>query len=136
MESVLFLMMERRQILTSEITRDLCKLTSQCLIRNQHKRLFVCRDIRLTNDSNLTTGKIYQAVIARERKGEFLGKTVQIIPHITNEIIDRIVAVAAQPVAGALSAEEFDPEEGSGERLRVEPQQPDVCVIELGGTIG
>lgn len=73
----------------------------------------------MTNDSNLTTGKIYQAVIAKERRGEFLGKTVQIIPHITNEIIERILTVARQPVAGAGEVDE-----------------PDVCVIELGGTIG
>ena len=82
------------------------------------------RDIRLTNDSNLTTGKIYQAVIAKERRGEFLGKTVQIIPHITNEIIERIINVASQPVCGAADAE------NSARR------EPDVCVIELGGTIG
>lgn len=77
----------------------------------------------MTNDSNLTTGKIYQAVIAKERRGEFLGKTVQIIPHITNEIIERIVNVAAQPVCG-------------GESTSVPQTVPQVCVIELGGTIG
>lgn len=74
-------------------------------------------DVRLTNDSNLTTGKIYQAVIAKERRGDYLGKTVQIIPHITNEIIDRILSVSTQPVDGSVD-------------------EPDVCVIELGGTIG
>lgn len=86
--------------------------------------LVIGRDIRLTNDSNLTTGKIYQAVIAKERRGEFLGKTVQIIPHITNEIIERIISVASQPVSGAADSEI------SAQR------EPDVCVIELGGTIG
>lgn len=74
-------------------------------------------DVKLTNDSNLTTGKIYQAVISRERKGEYLGKTVQIIPHITNEIIHRILQVAHNSVDDSSS-------------------EPDVCVIELGGTIG
>lgn len=74
-------------------------------------------DVSLTSDSNLTTGKVYQAVITKERKGDYLGKTVQIIPHITNEIIDRIFHVAREPV------------DGSGE-------EPDVVVIELGGTIG
>ena len=83
------------------------------------------RDIRLTNDSNLTTGKIYQAVIAKERRGEFLGKTVQIIPHITNEIIERIISVASQPVCGVAVDSN-----NSAQR------EPDVCVIELGGTIG
>lgn len=43
-------------------------------------------NIRLTQKSNLTTGKIYQKVIAQERKGDFLGKTVQIVPHLTNAI--------------------------------------------------
>lgn len=74
-------------------------------------------DVSLTNDSNLTTGKVYQAVIARERNGEYLGKTVQIIPHISNEIIQRILRVSSASV------------DGSG-------QEPDVTVIELGGTIG
>lgn len=74
-------------------------------------------DVKLTNDSNLTTGKIYQSVIQKERKGDYLGKTVQIIPHITNEIIERIVAVTQRPV------DEYNTE-------------PDIVVIELGGTIG
>eukprot|EP00595_Chromulina_sp_UTEXLB2642_P000549 CAMPEP_0196762640 /NCGR_PEP_ID=MMETSP1095-20130614/2444_1 /TAXON_ID=96789 ORGANISM="Chromulina nebulosa, Strain UTEXLB2642" /NCGR_SAMPLE_ID=MMETSP1095 /ASSEMBLY_ACC=CAM_ASM_000446 /LENGTH=660 /DNA_ID=CAMNT_0042114059 /DNA_START=1 /DNA_END=1981 /DNA_ORIENTATION=+ len=74
-------------------------------------------DVKLTNDSNLTTGKVYETVIKKERKGDYLGKTVQIIPHITNEIINRIENVAYHSVDGSLS-------------------QPDVCVIELGGTIG
>jgi CTP synthase len=74
-------------------------------------------DVRLTNDSNLTTGKIYQSVIQKERRGDYLGKTVQIIPHITNEIMERIINVSTKPV------------DDSG-------QEPDVCVIELGGTSG
>ena len=74
-------------------------------------------DVKLSSDSNLTTGKVYQKVIAKERKGEYLGKTVQIIPHITNEIMERIISVSTQPVI-----------EGSTE-------EPDVCVIELGGKV-
>lgn len=74
-------------------------------------------DVRLTNNSNLTTGKIYQAVIAKERRGDYLGKTVQIIPHITNEIIERILSVTTHPVDSSA-------------------MEPEVCVIELGGTIG
>ena len=74
-------------------------------------------DVKLTNDSNLTTGKIYQAVVGKERRGEYLGKTVQIIPHVTNEIITRITSVARESVDDS-------------------NQEPDVCVIELGGTIG
>ncbi len=68
-------------------------------------------DTELTRDHNLTTGKIYQSVISKERRGEYLGKTVQIIPHITNEIKDRIRRVAAK--SGA-----------------------DICLIEVGGTVG
>lgn len=49
-------------------------------------------------DNNITTGKIYQSVIERERKGEYLGKTVQVVPHITNAIGDWIERVAARPV--------------------------------------
>ena len=74
-------------------------------------------DVVLGSDSNLTTGKIYKSVIERERKGEYLGKTVQIIPHITNEIISRIDRVARMPIDES-------------------KEVPDICIIELGGTIG
>ena len=74
-------------------------------------------DVKLTNESSLTTGKIYQSVIAKERRGDYLGKTVQIIPHITDEIMARIQAVARNGVDESAS-------------------QPDVCIVELGGTIG
>jgi CTP synthase len=74
-------------------------------------------DIDLKRDNNITTGKIYSTVIAKERKGEYLGKTVQIIPHITNCIQDWIQRVAEENLA-------------SNDDL------PRVCVVELGGTIG
>jgi CTP synthase len=74
-------------------------------------------NITLTRDNNITTGKIYQHVIERERKGDYLGKTVQVVPHITNAIQDWIEKVARIPV------------DDSGE-------EPDVCIIELGGTVG
>ncbi|XP_025024141.1 CTP synthase 1 isoform X2 [Python bivittatus] len=74
-------------------------------------------DIRLTKDNNLTTGKIYQYVINKERKGDYLGKTVQVVPHITDAIQEWVMRQARIPVD----------EDG------VEPQ---VCVIELGGTVG
>ena len=48
-------------------------------------------DISLTSDHNITTGKVYRSVIEKERMGEYLGKTVQIIPHITNEIKNQIM---------------------------------------------
>ncbi|KAK7392263.1 hypothetical protein VNO78_20695 [Psophocarpus tetragonolobus] len=74
-------------------------------------------DVTLTKDNNITTGKIYQSVLEKERKGDYLGKTVQVVPHITDAIKDCIETVAAIPVDG---------KEGP----------PDVCVIELGGTVG
>lgn len=43
-------------------------------------------DVKLTRDNNITTGKVYRRVIEKERRGDYLGKTVQIIPHATNEI--------------------------------------------------
>ena len=51
-------------------------------------------DITLNRDNNLTTGKVYSSVIERERKGDYLGKTVQVVPHITDEIQDRIERIA------------------------------------------
>jgi CTP synthase len=68
-------------------------------------------DESLARESNVTTGAVYQTVIQRERRGEFLGKTVQVIPHITNEIKDRIRQLALTTDA-------------------------EVCVVEVGGTVG
>jgi CTP synthase len=68
-------------------------------------------DIELASDHNITTGKVYKTVIEKERRGDYLGKTVQIIPHITNEIKERIMRV--------------------GEASKV-----DVVLVELGGTVG
>src|SRR5699024_12434326 len=47
-------------------------------------------DINLSKFSNITTGKVYSSVISKERQGEYLGATVQVIPHITNEIKDQV----------------------------------------------
>ncbi|XP_044255236.1 CTP synthase isoform X2 [Tribolium madens] len=74
-------------------------------------------NITLHRDNNITTGKIYQAVIEKERHGDYLGKTVQVVPHITDAIQEWVVRVAKIPVS----------ESG---------KIPEVCIIELGGTIG
>ncbi|KAJ0122473.1 ctp synthase [Diaporthe amygdali] len=73
--------------------------------------------LTLAGDNNITTGKIYQHVIQKERRGDYLGKTVQIVPHVTNAIKDWIKRVAKVPVDGS-------------------SEEPDVCIIELGGTVG
>jgi len=67
--------------------------------------------IDLTRASNFTTGSVYGAVIAKERRGDYLGKTVQLIPHITNEIKERMYNLAEDSVA-------------------------DIMITEIGGTIG
>ncbi|KAG8710367.1 CTP synthase ura7 [Ceratobasidium sp. 395] len=74
-------------------------------------------NVTLSRDNNLTTGKVYREVIEKERRGDYLGKTVQIIPHITNAIQDWIERVSKVPV------------DDTGE-------EPDVCIVELGGTVG
>ncbi|KAJ7474527.1 CTP synthase N-terminus-domain-containing protein [Mycena galericulata] len=74
-------------------------------------------NVTLSRDNNITTGKIYKEVIEKERKGEYLGKTVQIVPHVTNAIQDWIERVAKIPV------------DNTGD-------EPDVCIVELGGTVG
>ncbi|KAF8329396.1 P-loop containing nucleoside triphosphate hydrolase protein [Cantharellus anzutake] len=74
-------------------------------------------DVTLSRDNNITTGKIYREVIEKERRGDYLGKTVQIVPHVTNGIQDWIERVSKVPV------------DSTGE-------EPDVCIIELGGTVG
>jgi len=75
-------------------------------------------DVTLRRDNNITTGKIYQAVVEKERRGDYLGKTVQVVPHITDAIQDWIERVAHVPVDGNPDG------------------KPDVCIIELGGTVG
>ena len=67
--------------------------------------------IQTTKNNNTTTGQIYQRVIEQERKGDFLGKTVQVIPHITNEIKSRIKSLQNE-------------------------REYDVIITELGGTVG
>ncbi len=62
-------------------------------------------DANLTRTSNVTTGQIYSAVIGRERRGDFLGGTIQVVPHITNEIKDRIFRVGKQTGAQVVIAE-------------------------------
>ena len=68
-------------------------------------------DENLSQLSNVTTGRIYQAVIGKERRGDYLGGTVQVIPHITNEIKERIQQVGRDG-------------------------RPDVVIVEVGGTVG
>src|SRR6266478_4897145 len=65
----------------------------------------------LSQSNNWTTGRIYHSVINKERRGDYLGKTIQVIPHITNEIKDAIRGVA-------------------------EKDKPDVIIVEIGGSVG
>ena len=67
-------------------------------------------DTDLSGSANVTTGQVYSNVIAKERRGDYLGETVQVIPHITNEIVDRILAMHGDTV--------------------------DVVITEIGGTVG
>ncbi|MBE1470896.1 CTP synthase [Kibdelosporangium phytohabitans] len=72
-------------------------------------------DRELTGTANVTTGQVYSTVIAKERRGEYLGDTVQVIPHITDEIKSRIQAMALPDANGIV---------------------PDVVITEVGGTVG
>lgn len=74
-----------------------------------HYERFV--DVNLTKYANCTTGRIYQTVLEKERRGDYLGQTVQVIPHITNEIKDRVTQVEKE-------------------------ENPDVIISEIGGTVG
>jgi len=66
--------------------------------------------VPMSKENNVTTGSVYESIIKKERKGDFLGKTVQVIPHVTNEIKDRILSLASK---------EFD-----------------ILITEIGGTVG
>ncbi|TGD83859.1 CTP synthase [Mycolicibacterium sp. CH28] len=72
-------------------------------------------DRNLSGSANVTTGQVYSQVIAKERRGEYLGDTVQVIPHITDEIKRRIMAMAEPDARG---------------------NRPDVVITEIGGTVG
>ncbi len=87
--------------------------------------------IQLTAHHNLTTGKIYRKVILAERKGDYLGKTVQVVPHITDCIQDWIEQVAAVSVT-------VDPtDQNHQETNHVQQDRPNhICLIEVGGTVG
>lgn len=74
-------------------------------------------DVSLTSGHSITSGKMFEQVIKRERMGHYLGKTVQMVPHVTDAIQDWIADIARRPV------------DSSGLR-------PDVCLIEVGGTVG
>ncbi|PQM48489.1 CTP synthase [Mycobacterium talmoniae] len=78
-----------------------------------HYERFLDRD--LSGSANVTTGQVYSSVIAKERRGEYLGDTVQVIPHITDEIKSRILAMAEPDAHG---------------------RRPDVVITEIGGTVG
>lgn len=118
--------------------------------------------IRLTRDHSLTTGKIYSQVIAAERQGQYLGKTVQVIPHVTDAIqdwIERVAHLPVEPAADAYSAasassaaaaaakpsaaaggggvdsDDDDSSDDDGAR-RAAPGTPDVFLVEVGGTVG
>ncbi len=72
-------------------------------------------DRNLSGYANVTTGQVYSTVIAKERRGEYLGDTVQVIPHITDEIKNRVMAMAEADADG---------------------NRPDVVITEIGGTVG
>jgi hypothetical protein len=74
-------------------------------------------DLTLTRDHNITTGKVYSHCLEKERRGDYLGKTVQVVPHVTDTIMEWIERVAKIPADGR-------------------PGPPDICIIELGGTVG
>jgi len=78
-----------------------------------HYERFLDRD--LSSTANVTTGQVYSTVIAKERRGEYLGDTVQVIPHITDEIKNRILAMGEPDQDG---------------------NRPDVVITEIGGTVG
>mmetsp|Transcript_25236 Transcript_25236/g.24190 ORF Transcript_25236/g.24190 Transcript_25236/m.24190 type:complete len:660 (-) Transcript_25236:1577-3556(-) len=77
--------------------------------------------VSLTKESNLSTGKIYQSVIERERVGDYLGKTVQVVPHVSDAIQEWVLRVAKAPVS------KFGTEQ---------KETPEICIVELGGTLG
>lgn len=113
--------------------------------------------ISLTSRHNITTGKVYRNVIGKERRGDYLGKTVQVVPHITNEIQEWIEEVAHVPVddhgnrhweakeeAGTSVGDDRDDETKASTIFSTsaaatpvgDVKVADICLIEVGGTVG
>ncbi len=81
--------------------------------------------IRTTRNNSITTGRIYQTVIERERHGDYLGKTIQVVPHITDEIKRRMLRLSEK---GTVKSEKF--------ATASDDEQLDFVITEVGGTIG
>ena len=79
--------------------------------------------IRTTQNNSITTGRIYKTVIDRERHGDYLGKTIQVVPHITDEIKRRMLRLSEKGMA-------------DGEKLATADEDLDFVITEVGGTIG
>ena len=79
--------------------------------------------IRTTQNNSITTGRIYKTVIDRERHGDYLGKTIQVVPHITDEIKRRMLRLSEKGMA-------------EGEKLATADEDLDFVITEVGGTIG
>lgn len=92
--------------------------------------------ISLTSDHNITTGKIYRKVISKERRGDYLGKTVQVVPHITNEIQEWIEEVAKVPVDDMGNKHWDAVDENDPNWKEKNLGVADICLIEVGGTVG
>lgn len=82
-------------------------------------------NINLTRDNNITTGKIYDQIIKKERAGDYLGKTVQIVPHLTDLLQEKIIEVSERKVLNGVNSKE-----------NKDYRKAQVCIIELGGTVG
>jgi CTP synthase len=87
-----------------------------------HYERFITTRMKRTN--NFTTGQIYKSVLEKERRGDYLGKTVQVIPHVTNEIQDFV-----KRGAGCATAQGGDSQSNT-------PDAVDVAIVEIGGTVG
>ena len=79
--------------------------------------------IHTTRDNSITTGRIYKTVIDRERHGDYLGKTIQVVPHITDEIKQRMLRFSEELTV-------------KSEKLKVKSEEYDFVITEVGGTIG
>lgn len=72
-------------------------------------------DVTLSNCHSITSGKVYSAVIEKERKGDYLGSTVQMVPHLTDYIQEQLIRASEMEINGV---------------------RPDICLVELGGSVG
>ena len=114
------------------VTRDGCETDLDL----GHYERFI--DIELTRNSNITAGQVYTQLLGEERRGDYLGGTIQTVPHVTNVIKEFMLRAQREPSRPAVPSPSPSPLVGRGDQAENARHEdpPDVVLVEVGGTVG